>query len=290
MLEFLSNVCCGTELAMAKTAVSKREAQVLDRLGREGRPFLDLRSDRPWLEQISDDPKFLVHRMRQKGLLHTVQRGRYVVNLQGDATATARLRSLEPLAEAVLGRLDIPYYVSWHSALWHHGLIDQQSRRLYVAVTKRKRPASFSPWAVRFVTLQPRKFFGYETVSIGGATVSMATVEKAIIDSFDQPRLAAQPAIVANALLRAWTSRKLDSEQLVADAIRFGSPTLNRRLGFFMTRFGIPNSDELSLRLGKGYAVPLAPGWEADPDESHVDTTWGVVVDDELVYAAESPK
>src|SRR4051794_21172519 len=120
---------------MARTAVSRQEAQVLDRLAHEGRSFLDLSHDRPWLEAISGEPKFLVHRMRQKGLLHTLQRGRYMVNLNGDSTTFARLPTLEPVAAAVL-RLGIPHYVSWHSALWHHGLIDQQSRRLFVAVTK----------------------------------------------------------------------------------------------------------------------------------------------------------
>lgn len=275
---------------MSSTDLTRRERQVISHLKGEGRSWLDLSRDSVWLEAITASPKDTVYRMRKKGVLHTLQRGRYVLNLDESPSRAPRLRALEPLAEAVLGSLEIDYYVSWHSALWHHGLIDQQSRRLYVATTVRKRDATFDPWQIKFVTVTPRKFFGGERVVIAGTEVWIASVEKAIIDSFDQPQLAAHPAIVANALRRSWRSDKLDPDRLVADALRFNSPSLNRRLGFFMDRFDIPGADELRLHIGKRYAVPLAPGWEAHPDESHVDTRWGVLVDNELVYAAETPK
>ena len=263
---------------------------MISHLKDESRSWLDLQRDAGWLESITDSPKDLVYRLRRKGVLHTVQRGRYVLNLDESASPAPRLRALEPLAEAVLGRLDVPYYISWHSALWHHGLVDQQSRQLYVAVTVRKRSAAFGPWRIRFVTVRPRKFFGGERVVVAGTPVWIASVEKALIDSFDQPQLAAHPAIVANALRRAWEVGKLDADALVAEALRFGSPTLNRRLGFFMERFEIPGAERLRLHIGKGYSVPLARGWTHDVEEGHVDTRWGVVVDDELVYAAEAPK
>ena len=275
---------------MGTVDLTKRERQVISHLKDESRSWLDLQRDAGWLESITDSPKDLVYRLRRKGVLHTVQRGRYVLNLDSSASRGPRLRALEPLAEAVLGRLDVPYYISWHSALWHHGLVDQQSRQLYVAVTVRKRSAAFGPWRIRFVTVRPRKFFGGERVVVAGTPVWIASVEKALIDSFDQPQLAAHPAIVANALRRAWEVGKLDADALVAEALRFGSPTLNRRLGFFMERFEIPGAEQLRLHIGRGYSVPLARGWKHDVDEGHVDPRWGVVIDDELVYAAEAPK
>ena len=89
---------------------------------------------------------------------------------------------LDPIADAILRRLDIDYYLSWHSALWHHGLIDQQSRRIYVAVTHRKRPAQLGMADVRFVSMTARKFFGRERIDDFAWPVWMATVEKALID------------------------------------------------------------------------------------------------------------
>ena len=37
-----------------------------------------------------------------------------------------------------------------------------------------------------------------------GETLHIATVEKAIVDSFDQPRLAAPIPVIANAMRTAW--------------------------------------------------------------------------------------
>lgn len=275
---------------MAVVDLSKRERKIIAHLKKEGRPWLDLQRDAEWLGKITDSPKDLVHRMRGKGLLHTVQRGRYLLNLDESSSRSPRLRALEPLAKTVLERLDVSYYLSWHSGLWHHGLIDQQSRRLYVAIRGRKRDAHFHPWEIKFVSVAERKFFGGEETTIAGTPVWVASVEKSIIDSFDQPHLAAHPGVVAHALARAWRAGKLDPEKLVADAICFNSPTLARRLGFFMEQFEIPGAETLRLHIGKGYAVPLAPGWEEDSAESHVDTGWGVIVDDELLYAAKTPK
>ena len=161
------------------------------------------------------------------GTLRTLQRGRYLVAIEEPAPGRkprARLDELDPVADAVLRRLDIDYYVSWHSALWHHGLIDQQSRRVYVAVTQRKRPVTLGMADVRFVSMTERKFFGRARIDDFEWPVWMATVEKAVIDSLDQPRLAAPLPVVTHALKRAYRDEMLDPDRLVAEAIRFGRP------------------------------------------------------------------
>ncbi|HEY7935102.1 MAG TPA: hypothetical protein VID48_14890 [Solirubrobacteraceae bacterium] len=169
-----------------------------------------------------------------------------------------------------MSRLRHDWYLSWHSALWHYALIDQQSRRIYAAVTARKRPAVLGYQSIKFVTLAERKFFGRTQVYDFEQPVWMATVEKAIIDSFDLPRLAAPVPVIANALRDAYRDGMLDVEQLVADAVRFGSPNLNRRLGFFMDLFDIPGSEPLALRVGRTYAVPLTPGRQPKVGEALV--------------------
>ena len=49
---------------------------------------------------------------------------------------------------------------------------------------------------------------------------------------------------------------------LVNDTLRFGSPVLNRRIGFFMDLYGMPGTDALASHIGRKSAVPLAPGRE----------------------------
>lgn len=232
--------------------------------------------------------KSVVQRMQERHLLHTIQRGRYAVSRDGAPTEAPVFDSLDLLPGALLSRLgEMPYYLSWRTALLHYRLIEQQSSSVVAAVTRRKRSAAFSGYRVQFVTIKPEKFFGYSPLRRRSGVVVMADLEKAIIDSFDQPRLAAPIPVIAGGLRYAWRRRKLDPERLVAYAVRFDSPTLNRRLGFFMERYSIPGHEALALRLGRGYAVPMEPGGTT---EGQVNPRWRVVEDEDLIYTAEHLK
>lgn len=269
-----------------------QERQLLRTLGRLDREYVDLCADAALLADITQQPRKLMYRLRQKGLAAPIQNGRYVVYPDGRPRPESRprIRALEPVAVEALRRLNHDYFLSWHSALWHHRLIEQQSRRLYVAINgARKRDAAFGSFSIRFVTLVPERFFGDTTVPIAGHDVRVATVERAIIDAFDRPDLAGDPVAAAVALGAAYRRGKLDAVRLVELALRFDRPSLNRRLGFFMERYDIPGADPLLARLGKGYAVTLAPGVQPEEDAG-VDTRWGVRLDRTLVAAADRPK
>jgi predicted transcriptional regulator of viral defense system len=251
----------------------------------EGRTAVDLRSDAAQLAAFSGKPRDMLYELARKGRVHRVQAGRYIIRKQ--ASRSPRLEALDPLAAVLLRRLSHQWYLSWHSALWHYGLIDQQASRLYVAVTARKRPARVGRSDVRFVTVKERKFFGWETIEAFGQTLHMAKVEKTIIDSLDQPRLAAPVPVIANAMRSAWREEMLDPDRLVADALRFESPVLNRRLGFFMDLYEMPATDSLALHIGRKSAVPLAPGREPKAGTTHVNSRWLVYEDPAIVGAAE---
>jgi predicted transcriptional regulator of viral defense system len=265
--------------------LSPSEQQFMTWARREGRTAIDLRVDASELDEFSGKPRDMLYELARKGRVHRVQAGRYLISQK--ASRRPRLDALDPLAAVVLRRLSHQWYLSWHSALWHYGLIDQQASRLYVALTARKRPARVGRSEVRFVTAKERKFFGWEPIEEFGQTIYMATVEKAIIDSFDQPRLAAPVPVIANAMRSAWRDGTLDAERLVADALRFNSPVLNRRLGFFMDLYEMPNTDSLALHIGRKSAVPLAPGREPEAHTTSVNSRWLVFEDPAIVGAAE---
>ncbi len=263
---------------------------VLDHLAQEGRTTLDLKQDRPWLEDLTPDPESLIRRLREQGLLHTVQRGRYVVNTEGRPSRRPRLDVLDPLVIAILGRLDHEYYLSWHSALWHYGLIDQQASRLLVAVKEaRKRPAEVGIYEIQFVTVAAHRFFGYDLVKDFEQPLPMAQVEKALVDSFDRPKLAAPVPVVANALRNAWQAQILDVDRLVEYAIDFNNKAVIRRIGFFMDLYAIPGAERLEPHIGRKSAMPLAPGREP-PRPRRVNPRWLVYEDPAIVGPAESLK
>ena len=266
--------------------VSTKSDRVLDRK-LDWTPIQDLAVSRG-LDHV--DLPSVLKRMHAKELIHPLQHGRWVLSPGARPTPSARLGEFDLVADAVLRRLDMDYYLSWHSALWHYGLVDQQSRRIYVAVTKRKRPVKLGLATVSFVTVTERKFFGSIRIEDLEWPVWMARLEKALIDSFDQPRLAAPMPLVANALKSADRRGLLDPELLVDAAVRFGSPTLNRRLGFFMDLYEIPGTDPLAMRIGRAPAVPLAPGRGPQEERPPINPRWRVYEDPSIVGTALEPK
>lgn len=265
----------------------------------DGKPdrVLDLQLDGPGLQAVARERigreinlRKAVERLVAAGHLHRLQAGRYAFTV--DAAPSARLMDLDPVVEAVLRRLEIPYYLSWHSALWYHGLVDQQSRRIYAAVNRRKREARVAGGVIKFVFISDEdKFFGSELTNDFEWPVRIARPEKAIIDSLDRPRYALSVPVVAEALRRGVQDETVDPERLIEDALRFNSPHLNRRLGFFMDLFGAPGTDELALRIGRGYAIPLdAKRSYPKGDRPPVNRRWQVFEDPGIVGTAQEFK
>lgn len=239
--------------------------------------------------QHPPDAESLLRRMVAAGQAHRLQAGRYLVNRPGLLSPRPRLDDLEPVAELVLRRLDHNYYLSWHTGLWHHGLIEQQSRTALCAVTIRKRPVRLGAQTVRFVTIAERKFFGYSQSDAYQTPVWVADLEKALLDSLDAPALAGPIPVVIAALDQAARQGTLDPQRLVAYAIRMGGPVLNRRLGYFMDKLNIPGATELQPHLGRKSAVPLQSGRAPRPG-TKVDPRWRVYDDEALVSAARELK
>lgn len=270
---------------------SAQANDLLERLAQEGRDTIDTTVDRALLERVSGSPDALLRRLVDAGIAHRIQNGRYVVNLDARPSRRPRLEALDPLAETLLRRLDKPYYLSWHSALWHYGLIDQQSSRLFVALRHSRKPrVKLARYEIRFVSLSEKRFFGYETVHDFGVPIVMAHVEKAIIDSFAQPRLAAPVPVVANALRTAWQGELLDIDRLVKYAVDFDSVGLVRRLGFFLDLYEIPGSEALLPYIGRKSAMPLVPGTPAKGPKPHVNSKWLVYEDPLTVENARALK
>lgn len=292
---------CNISSVMARPATARHLLYgYLDALGERDRgqasSAFDLSLDGPELArfarargQHAPDVESLLRRMVAKGQAHRLQAGRYLVNRPGLLSPRPRLDDLEPVAELVLRRLDHRYYLSWHTGLWYHGLIEQQSRTVLCAVRVRKRPVRLGAQTVRFVSVTQRKFFGLSRSDSYEVPVWVADLEKTLLDSLDAPALAGPMPVVIAALDQAARQGTLDAERLVAYAIKMGGPVLNRRLGYFMEKLDIPGAAELEAHLGRKSAVALAPGRAPSPG-AKVDPRWRVYNDDALVSSAQELK
>jgi predicted transcriptional regulator of viral defense system len=267
----------------------KREA-LRERLRSDNRAVVSLALDRPWLEQITAHPNQLLEDMARKGWAHRVQSGRYLVGLDASTPQTLPLiDELEPLAEAALAGLEVPYYLSWHTALFHYGLIEQQSSTVYCGVPRRKATVRFGRFAIRFVYVPASAIFGVEPSIEFQQSVMLASPERALLDSLQRPELAAPYPVLLAGFEAAVQRELLDPHRLVSYVVRLGSAALSRRVGFLMDHYGLPGSEPLLDHIGARRRLEaFKPG---DPRESgDMEPKWRLRIPPRLLLTAENLK
>lgn len=209
----------------------------------------------------------LIARLKEDDLITEVEKGKYL------------LLGLEP--ERVLSNplfiashLVTPTYVSYWSALHFYGLTEQAPLTYFGATTKKKRPVTFDGLRFRFVTVRPRKFFGYWRQMVAGLPVLIADEAKAIVDSLDQPRCAGGVTEVAKALRTALELDAVQVPTLVEYANRMGSKSLGSRLGYLLHALG----HAAEGLMGSTSRVKLDPARPRRTAPPQLVSPWRVVV------------
>jgi len=168
----------------------------------------------------------ILSRLYRKGWLERIERGRYLV---------VPMEGKEGWAEhefVYASQLVSPYYISYRTAMSYWGLTEQLPHVVFIATTKRRRHLEFQGIRFQFVTLKPRKFFGFTEVPIDGLGVKIADPEKTIVDCLDQEAYGGGMIEIAKALSEG--REQLDVPKLCAYALRMGSGVLARRLGYLL--------------------------------------------------------
>ncbi len=173
----------------------------------------------------------ILRRLEAEELVRRVEAGKYLLlGFQPERVLS------NPMFIAT--RMAHPAYVSFWSALHFYGLTEQVPRTVFVATARKRKPLDFHGARFVFVRMAPYKLFGYRREMIGDLPVLVADVEKALVDSLDQPRYAGGLLEVAKALYQA--REELDLERLVEYANGMRNHSLCSRLGYLLDRFGRP--------------------------------------------------
>lgn len=275
---------------MSRGAPPRKREAVRARMRAEGRDSLSLTADAAWLQEISPNPARLLADMARKGYAHRIQAGRYLIETgSGAPHAQPLVEALEPLARTLLDKLGVPYYLSWHTALFHYGLIEQQASTIYCGIPKAKSSARFGGFAVRFVKVSRDSFFGIEPALDFQQPVIMANAEKALLDSLGRPDLVASYPVVVGAFQAAVDRGLVEPRRLVAYTIQVGSAALARRVGFLMDRYGLEGSEALLQHIGPRRRLEaFRPG---DPrDAGEIEPKWRLRIPSRVLFTAENPK
>lgn len=141
-----------------------------------------------------------------------------------------------------------PYYFTYSTAAYFHGLSTQSPVIVYIATpTGKTQLRRVRDKDYRVVKFTKQKFFGYTEVDALGLRVWMSDVEKTIVDCLHKPEYAGGIPEIAGMLGRRQTSVQWD--RLVDYAARFHSSPLIQRLGYLCDVAQIPLANVLREKL-----------------------------------------
>ena len=263
--------------------LGRQESLLLRRLAESQRSTLSVDEDRELLASITRSPASLLSRMTDKGVLHRLGAGRYVVaSWAGDSLSQAA--PFNVLLDATLRSFGA-YYLGFLSALVEHRLTDEDSWDVFVALrsdtTHRGTQLTVDGRPVHLTRISgERRWTGLERVRASQREYyCRSNLERTLVDTLYRPKLSGGIELTAGAWTRALARDEVDPAR-ICEYARAISNSVERRAGFMLSRLGHAHLavEQLGHVRGQRNRVLLdAAGSFGDSDWTR-DTEWGVTV------------
>ena len=183
----------------------------------------------------------LVAKMSKNGWLVRIKKGvYYIANLESRGFASA---STFIIAQNILEES----YVSFESALQHHGIFDQHLRMVNSICLKKQASKEIQDITYKFIKTSRKNFYGWQDVQMEGRTVKIATLEKAILDVINFQRTINSLDLVLEKFREYGNNFDL---QKLHELGKNQSITVRKITGFLMDKAGL-DSDQI-LQTIKG--------------------------------------
>ena len=255
--------------------LSDNESKVVLDLEWHGKKTVSLAEIRARLRCSEEYARFMAHRLARKGWLERLRPGVY--QLIPAERGREGVADTNPLAAGAV--LADPYFYSFGTACTHHGLTEQVFAEVYLVTRARLKPRIVRDTRYVFVPAPAARFFGHAPVTVLGATVNMATAERALLDSVDRPRYAGGIGEVSRIVSRA--GGRVDWDALAAMLRRLDASALAQRLGYLLdlNAVSFPDGVRAALREVVRPESKVLLGSRARwGTHGQVATSWNVVV------------
>lgn len=258
-----------------KKGLTARESLLISALARQDKRIFSIED--AWALIIDGDAKKVMSSLIRKKWVLPLKRGLYGIVPLDMGMKGADSFILHNFV--IASHLVEPYYIGYWSALNYHGHSDQIPRTIFIATTKPKMPLVILDSDYCFVTLQKRKFFGFQEIKIEGWKVNISSPEKTIADCLDHPEQSGGIDEVAKAIY--FNHKELDMGKIHEFAMMMGNMTILKRLGYILEASGLlENYKDSFIRFGpsKGYPAldPLSP------KKGKFNSKWGLLVNFEI--------
>jgi len=226
-------------------SLSPLESKLIMHLEWEKQPVVTIEQAMDILDCSYDHTRQVLHRLARRRWLIPITPGTY--ELIPAERGEHAFPDTNPLF--IGSTLVTPYYFSFATAAFFHGLSTQASATVYIATTvhKKRRLLTVRGKTYRLVVQPAHKFFGAAEVDAYGSRVMMAEPEKTVVDSLDQPAYAGDVPEVTAMLWRG--QGRLDWGRLADYALRVRSQALVQRLGYLADLFQLPLEGPARTRL-----------------------------------------
>jgi predicted transcriptional regulator of viral defense system len=184
---------------MTTRSLSTLESKLILHLEWERQPTVTIEQARQILGVSDDHARQILHRLARDRWLAQIRPGMYeLIPAERGKYAFADTNPL------FLGSTLVqPYYFSFATAAFFHGLSTQASFTVYIATTQDKPRRRLIRGREYRLVLQPApKFFAWSELRAYGSLVNMADAEKTILDSLDHPEYAGDIPEIATMLWR----------------------------------------------------------------------------------------
>ncbi|MCK4703178.1 type IV toxin-antitoxin system AbiEi family antitoxin domain-containing protein [Candidatus Bathyarchaeota archaeon] len=243
------------------------EAELIFTLERKGVTVFTVDDARDLLKASDETLWRVLHKLTRKGRIQRIKRGYYVL-VPARAGYQPRWREQ---AYTFLEEMLEEYYVGYWTAMSHWNMTEQTPRTVFVATTNRKRGFVYDDAVpIHFVTLNPRKLYGWVYAAAGGHRFRVSDPEKTVVDSMDLPQHSGGIPEAAKSL-----HFNLDWDKVIEYTDRLGNRTVHKRLGYLIQLLDIDAPSHILRHLkagissGYGWLDPTAP-----KEEHERDATW----------------
>ncbi|MBI5883117.1 MAG: hypothetical protein HZB91_08435 [Elusimicrobia bacterium] len=234
----------GIQHRMTKRSLSKREGDLILALEWDKQSLVTIKDIMRRLRCSNAYARYLAHTLHKKGWLETLAKGHY--QLIGAARGPKGVPDMNPYG--VVARLfPKPYFLAYHWAGTHHGLLTQVSYVTHVAVLRPKAPMEFKNIRFEFIKLAKKRFFGYAEATIMGEKVLIADRERTLLDALDRPTLIGGIEASAQSVFHA--GKKWDAGRILEYLRRFDDSALARRFGYLCQTLRIVLPEDLTAYL-----------------------------------------
>ncbi len=251
--------------------LSKKDSEILeDAILQYGRIIDSFRLKKIFAKYYSSaEANNRISLLSKIGWLLRIKRGLYVI-----VTDFSTLGFNDLSIYLIVKALNENSYISFESALQHHGIFDQMLSTIETVTFKRTRKYEFQNTKINFLKIKKDYFFGFSSHRIESEFVDIADIEKAILDMLYFRKDSHNISLIWEKLNEY--KENFDFKKMSTYAKKFND-TMIRSTGFFLDSLEVDTEDLYEIIKGKNtYSI-------MDNNSKQFNSKWRLYYNHEII-------